>query len=177
MKIDAILPRRSGAAPAGFTLLEMVIVLVIIILLLGVSVMSLRGIEDQQTMRTPALELQRMAREAVRRAGMYEETQVIAFEKNAFTIRYKSDAKAVADADRHAVWQRRVDIPPAMRMSIQRWGKTDWIPSAGQRWVVQPSGLCEPLAVRFEMGNSVIALRFNPLTGGVAEETMNIATK
>ena len=158
-------------------MLEVMIVLVIITLLLGISVMSIQGVNDQQTMRTPALELQRMAREAVRRAGMYEETQVITFEKNAFIIRYKSDAKAVADADSKTIWQRRIDIPANMRMSIQRWGKTDWTPAAGQRWVVQPSGLCEPLAVRFEMGNSVVALRFNPLTGGVAEETMNIATK
>ena len=162
---------------AGFTLLEMMIVLLIIAMLAGLSVMSFQGVNDQQVLRTPGLELQRMAREAVRRAGMYEQTQTIVFEKSAFIIRYKSDAKAVADADSKTVWQRRIDVPPNMRMLVQRWGMKDWIPSAGQRWIVQPSGLCEPLAVRFELGNSNLEMRFNPLTGGVAEETMNIAPK
>ena len=168
---------RQARHPAGFTLMEMVIVLLIISLLAGISVMSFQGITDQQTLRTPALELQRMAREAVRRAGIYEQTQTITFEKNAFTIRYKSDAKAVTDADSKTVWQRRIEAPANMRLLVQRWGMKDWIPAAGQRWTVQPSGLCEPLAVRFELGNSHLEMRFNPLTGGVAEETMSIAPK
>ena len=151
--------------------------LLIISLLAGISVMSFQGVNEQQTLRKPGLELQRMAREAVRRAGMCEQTQTIVFEKNAFTIRYKSDAKAVADADSKTVWQRRIEAPANMRLLVQRWGSKEWIPAAGQRWTVQPSGLCEPLAVRFEMGNSNLEMRFNPLTGGVAEETMNIATK
>ena len=172
-----LLTTRHSRQSAGFTLIEMVVVMLIIALLLGISVMSFQGVTEQQTLRTPALELQRMAREAVRRAGMYEQTQTIAFEKNAFSIRYKSDAKSVADADSKTVWQRRIDIPQNMRMSVMRWGGQEWLPATGQKWIVQPSGLCEPLSVRFELGPSHLEMRFNPLTGGVAEETMFIASK
>ena len=150
-------------------------VLLIMVLMFGVAAFSFQGVTEADTLRKPAGELQRMAREAVRRAGLYERPQFILFEKTGFVIHYRNDASAVANAESNTVWQRRVEVPDKMTLKLRRWGAKGWQPAAGQRWVVLPSGLCEPLAVRMEMGGSSIELQFNPLTGGVAEETLNIA--
>jgi type II secretion system protein H len=165
----------SRRVPAGFTLLELTVVLFIMALFVTVAAVSFQGLDGEQVLRTPADELQRMAREAVRRAGMYEQPEVIVFEKHGFGIRYRDDVNATPDNGGANEWVRRVEIPDDISFRMKRWGQKEWKPAAGQHWMVQPSGLCEPLAVRLERGRSFIELQFNPLTGGVAEEHMSIA--
>ena len=76
----------------GFTLLEMSMVLFIMVLFVSVGAYSFQGSADEEILRIPAAELQRMARESVSRAGTYEEQQTIVFEKNGFGVRFRSDA-------------------------------------------------------------------------------------
>ena len=159
---------------AGFTLLEMTLVLFIMAIFISVAAFSFQGVTDEQILRTPAAELQRMACEAVKRAGLYEKTETIAFEKAGFGIRYRGEA-TMANGVAAQHWLHRVQTPPDMRLLIKRWGQTRWLPAAGQYWTVLPSGLCEPLAVRLEWGRSFTEMLFNPLTGGVAEATTFIA--
>lgn len=160
---------------AGFTLLELTVVLFIMAVFVTVAAVSFQGIDGEQVLRTPADELQRTAREAVRRAGMYEQPEVIVFEKNGFGIRYRDDLAASEANGGATQWVRRVVIPDDITVRMKHWGQNEFKPAAGQRWMVQPSGLCEPLTVRLDRGRSFIELQFNPLTGGVAEEHMSIA--
>ena len=44
----------------------------------------------------------------------------------------------------------------------------------GQRWIFQPTGLCEPVSVRIIENEAWIEVRFDPLTAGIEEETYNI---
>ena len=108
------------------------------------------------------------------RAGVYEQRETIVFEKTGFGIRYRGDASATSGAPAQ-YWQRRVQTPPDMRLLMKRWGQNKWQPAAGQAWVALPSGLCEPLSIRFEWGRSFTEMQFNPLTGGVADESTYIA--
>lgn len=158
----------------GFTLLELTVVLFIMALFVTVAAVSFQGMDGEQVLREPAEELQRMAREAVRRAGMYEQPEVIVFEKHGFGIRYRDDVNATPENGGTTRWMRRVQIPEDITFRMKHWGQSEWKPAAGQRWLVQASGLCEPLAVRLERGNSYIEMQFNPLTGGVADEHMSI---
>lgn len=162
---------------SGFTLLEMMVVLFIMILLLGIAIFSFTGVQEREVIVKPAAELKRMAREAVGRAGLFEEPQMIVFEKDGFAMRYRGDASATATgADPRSAWTRRVQVPENMVIKIRRWGTNQWQPATGQRWMVLPSGLCEPIGVRMELGRSFVEMQFNPLTGGVAEEVLNIAS-
>ena len=169
------LPATSRRYSAGFTLLELTVVLFIMAVFVTVAAVSFEGIDGEQVLRTPADELQRMAREAVRRAGMYERPEVIVFEKHGFGIRYRDDLAAMEANGGNTQWIRRVAIPEDISVRMKHWGQNEFKPAAGQRWMVQPSGLCEPLTVRLDRGRSFIELQFNPLTGGVAEEHMSIA--
>lgn len=150
-------------------------VLFVMAIFVGVAAFSFQGMSDEDVLRKPASELQRMAREAVNRAGIYEQQETILFEKNGFGMRYCGGADPLAANDGKQFWLRRVQTPPDMKLLLRRWGKKEWQVAAGERWTVLPSGLCEPLAVRMEWGRSFVEMQFNPLTGGVAEKTMSVA--
>ncbi len=174
VRLHFLSPAMRRRCSAGFTLLELTVVLFIMALFVTVAAVSFQGIDGEQVLREPAEELQRMAREAVRRAGMYEQPQVIVFDKHGFGTRYRDDVNATPENGGTTQWLRRVQIPEDISCQMKHWGQKEWKPAAGQRWMVQPSGLCEPLTVRLERGRSYIEMQFNPLTGGVAEEHMSI---
>ncbi len=162
--------------PAGFTLLELVMVLFIMALFLGIASFSFQGIDAEEALRKPASELQKMARDAVRRAGMYEQTQTIEFTKTGFAMRFAKDPADIKKGEENQLWLHQVKVPVNMKLSIQRWGSTKWQAATGQRWVMLSSGLCEPLTVRMELGNSYLEMHFNPLTGGVQDEILSAAS-
>jgi type II secretory pathway pseudopilin PulG len=164
---------KQGLA-TGFTLLEMVIVLAIMILLTGVAVISFDSMGREQELRRPVTELQRMTQEAVRRAGTYERSQTITFDSSGFAMRYKSHANGKIDGDDRALWERRVDLPRRMKLTLRRFGATKFTSAAGQQLVIRPGGICEPLTARFEIGSAWIEVALDPLSGGMREETMNI---
>jgi prepilin-type N-terminal cleavage/methylation domain-containing protein len=158
----------------GFTLLEMVIVLAIMALLMGVAVMSFDSVGHQQELRRPVSELLRMTAEAVQRASLYERAQVINFDARGFSMRYRTDADGRTSTDDTGLWQRRVDTPGNLKLTLQRFGSEKFAPAAGQRLVIAPGGLCEPLTARFELGPSWIEIVLDPLSGGARSEAMNI---
>jgi hypothetical protein len=152
----------------------MVIVLAIMAVLMTVAVMSFDTVTHEQDLRRPVSELQRMTHEAVQRASIYERPQIITFDSRGFVMRYRNDADGRAAANDDAIWQRRVELPPSMKLTLQRFGSEKFAPAAGQRLVVAPGGLCEPLTARFELGSSWIQITLDPLSGTAREETMNI---
>jgi prepilin-type N-terminal cleavage/methylation domain-containing protein len=161
-------------APRAFTLLEVVIVLTIMSLLIGIAVVSVNTVGKEQDVRRPVSEFTRMTQEAVQRAGIYERAQVILFDKKGFSMRYRTDADGRFTADDTKVWQRRVEIPDGMKFTLRRFGSTKFAPAAGQRLVIAPGGLCEPLTARFELNGSWIETSLDPLSGGPRDEEMNI---
>lgn len=160
-------------APA-FTLLEMVVVLVIITLLVGVGVMSFDGLLREQEMRRPVSELKRMTQEAVRRAVQHERPQVIVFDGNGFSTRGEKAPQAANGSHQAPPLVDHARLPDGMTLVLRRFGAAKFTAAGGQRLMVTPGGLCEPLTARFEQGHSWIEVTLDPLTGGVAEESMVI---
>ncbi len=167
-------PPRRGRDASGFTLLEMVIVLLIMVLLMSVAVMSFDGVAKVQQLRRPVAEFQRMTSEAVQRAGIYEQPQTIVFDARGFAMRYKTDADGRVSTEDNRAWERRVELPKEMRLSLRRFGAPKFAAAAGQRLVIAPGGLCEPLTARFELGSSWIEIELDALSGAVRDERMSI---
>jgi hypothetical protein len=67
---------------------------------------------------------------------------------------------------------KRFTLPPGMSLSLRRFGAEKFVPAEGHRLIVAPSGLCEPLTARFELGESWFEVTLDPLTGGAKEERM-----
>lgn len=165
---------RSGARRQGFTLLEVVIVLAIMVLLMGIAVVSFDSVGREHDLKHPAAELERMTVEAVQRASIYERPQVVTFESGSFAMRYKTDADGIATKADETTWERRVKLPQGMKLSLRRFGASKFAQAAGQRLVIAPGGLCEPLTARFELGESWIEVTLDPLSGSAQDESMHI---
>lgn len=163
---------RLGAASisraGGFTLLEMMIVLVIIMLIVGLGAMSFDGVMQEQELRKPVLEFKSLAAEAVRRATLYERPQVLIFDKAGAVM----PLRIARAADDTPIQVKRFTLPPGMSLSLRRFGAEKFAPAEGQRLIISPSGLCEPLTARFERGQSWFEVTLDPLTGAAKEERM-----
>jgi hypothetical protein len=66
-----------------------------------------------------------------------------------------------------------------VEISIRRWGakEDNWsVPEEDQilTWQFQPTGLCEPLAIRFAHKKNWVILHMHPLTARAVDEESNI---
>lgn len=169
--------RRQRAVPGagGFTLLELTVVLVIIMMMLGIGVMSFDSVAQEHELRKPVLEFKSMTMEAVRRAALYERPQVLIFDQQGMLMRLQAPRAGASEGIETAGPRvKRFTLPPHMVLSLRRFGSDKFVPAAGQRLIIAPSGLCEPITARFEQGRSWFEVTLDPLTGGAREESMII---
>ena len=159
--------------------------MLVMALVMGIAAYSFGGVSGEEVLRRPASEFQRVVLESVRRAALYERPQVIAFDKQGFLVRHPQadqpqrglQAMGKIQSEQAQMWQRRVMLPGGMTAKLRRWGQRNFTPAAGQRMVIAPGGLCEPLTLRLEQGASWMELTLDPLSGGVAEEAMHVAER
>lgn len=155
--------------------MEMTLVMLVMALIVGLGAYSFGGVSGEELLRRPASEFQKMVLESVRRASLYERAQVIFFDRQGFVLRYQEDQQALNREGEDQLWQRRVEVPLEMGVKLRRWGQNQFLAAAGQKLVIAPGGLCEPLTVRFEHRGSWLELTLDPLSGGVADEAMFVA--
>ncbi len=91
-RFPARLPRRVRHSsflirhsPAGFTLVEIVIALTIVVIITAAAIPSFRGLRDEQLAREPVTELVRMAKQARLKAMEEKRPYQIAFYSGGFT--------------------------------------------------------------------------------------------
>jgi hypothetical protein len=149
--------------PAGFTIMEIIVVMAIIIMMLGIAAFAIRQVSPDPSVRKPADELIRIAKIAVRASAVQGRGFAVAFDKSGFSL-------TGADSGQQA----RGSVPKGMKIHIKRWGGRDWEEAEGYRWWFGSQGLCEPLTVRLAAKDSVIEMKFNPLTGTPSEEALEI---
>lgn len=156
--------RRSlHAATAGFTLLEMITVMALIVMILGIASFATRQAAAEPSVRKPGNELVHLAKTAVRAAAVQGRGYMLAFDKH-----------GIALLGAEGGLNNRVNLPKGTKVFIKRWGARDWEPAEGHRWWFGMQGLCEPISVRLAAGDSALMLRFNPLTGSPVEEEMEV---
>lgn len=158
----------TGSRTGGFTLMEVLMVLFIIALITGMAVMNFDGIFKEQDLRKPVLEFKDLTAEAVRRATLYERPQVLMFDKAGMVLPLQ--VRRVGDSA--PVRMKRFTLPPGMTLALRRFGSEKFMPAEGQRLMISPSGLCEPLTARFQQGESWFEVTLDPLTGAAKEERM-----
>ncbi|RBP35340.1 prepilin-type N-terminal cleavage/methylation domain-containing protein [Roseimicrobium gellanilyticum] len=161
-------PPGAVSRAGGFTLLELVVVLVIISFVVGLGVMSFDGVVQEGELRKPVLEFKDLTAEAVRRATLYERPQVLIFDSAGMVMPLRMRRESAGAVMR----VKRFTLPPGMSLMLRRFGSDKFAPAEGQRLIVSPSGLCEPLTARFQRGQSWFEVTLDPLTGAAKEERM-----
>ena len=152
---------RHSSFRQGFTLLEMIVVIALMVIIAGMAAVSFASLEGESPVEEPANHLARMVRQASRAAVVQGRPIVIAFDKKGFGFVNESAAGS----------QGRYSIPKGMKVSYQRWnGGRSWIPAEEFNWVFFPTGIADALRFRFDMPEGQAELAFNPLTGSVTDE-------
>jgi prepilin-type N-terminal cleavage/methylation domain-containing protein len=174
--------RASKPAAAGFTLLEIVVVLVLIAVLAGSAISVMITSADERALKNSSGEIEALAKRARTVAALQQRPYALEFFEN--RVRLMPLAEAVIEpAERekaaamlelagaesgsiHAEWSSKGDL----RMQVRRWASDTWIPidsKSRQVWRFDPEGFCEPVGVRLETEKSWMEMEFHPLTGGI----------
>ena len=127
----------------------------------SITLFAFGSMKRDESLRAPALDLETFARRASRSATSLNQEFRIGFAKEGFYV------FAGQNPD-HIQLEHRLD--PRVEMRIKRWNVKKWIKPDGEIWVFPPTGVSEPISVRFSQGEAYVELDFNPLTGAVDEE-------
>ena len=153
MKLTSL--RRS---PSGFTLLELIVVMSIMLLVIGLGFGSFSMLDDDDPFEKPAQQLTQMSRFAINASVLQHRSMTIAFDKEGFGLLGSSTREGSYTA-----------VPKGMKVFIHRLGGKGWEKAEGHSWQFGEQGICEPIRVRFESNAGVRDLAFHQLTGMTVE--------
>jgi prepilin-type N-terminal cleavage/methylation domain-containing protein len=126
-------------APRAFTLLEVIVAMSIGLIVLGVSVLSISGVQDENRLRRQATDIEETVREALFEAVSTQRP-----------VRLALDGGLGGDGV----------------VQVRRFGERKFREARrGEFWEFSPTGICEPIEVRVESALGEIELAFDPLTG------------
>jgi prepilin-type N-terminal cleavage/methylation domain-containing protein len=131
---------------AGFTLLEMIVVLVIAALIIGVGASAVAQLTEDHELRKVAHDAEGVFMQAMTRSLATTQPQSVSLE----------------------------ELGRQARLTLRRAGAEEFVPATGQRVLLRPGGLCEPLTLRWQKGAAWISATLDPLTGGFAETEENL---
>ncbi len=124
----------------AFTLLEVIIAMSIGVVILGVSVLGISGVQDENRLRRTATDIETTAR-----AALFDAVS------NQRPVRLALDG-GLAGHSGGAVFVRRYGEPKFREAR------------RGEFWEFSPTGICEPIEVRVVSSLGEIELAFDPLT-------------
>jgi len=126
-------------ASRAFTLLEVIVAMSIGLIVLGVSVLSISGVQDENRLRRQATDIEETVREALFEAVSTQRP-----------VRLALDGGLGGDGV----------------VQVRRFGERKFREARrGEFWEFSPTGICEPIEVRVESALGEIELAFDPLTG------------
>jgi prepilin-type N-terminal cleavage/methylation domain-containing protein len=169
-------------AAAGFTLLEIVVVLVLIAVIAGGAIAMMVSSDADRALKNSSGEIEALAKRARTIAALQQRPYALEFFENQVSLMPLAEA-IIEPAERekaaimlelagtqsgsvHDRWTTQGD----MKMAVRRWASDSWIPidsKTRQVWRFDPEGFCEPVGVRLETGRSWMEMEFHPLTGGI----------
>lgn len=131
---------------SGFTLIEVCVAMAIGLLILGVAVMGMSGVQSEAKLKKMAARVETQARESLLKAVMDQRPVQV-------------DLNGGLGAEG--------------KLQVKRLGERVFRnPQRGEVWEFSPTGVCEPVEVRVSNDVGVIELGFDPLTGCVVRKSV-----
>ena len=171
---------------AGFTLLEMCIVLLIILLLFGVTMPAIQSAFVEQALRQDSHQFALMVKTAMIQSA--EQHRPYVMEMNSASVSLHPLGEVAKDPDDPAN-QSQDDAPASTTTQLEDVTATDafnapnkllvadldkkdtWIDMPQTTWTFRPGALCPATTIRMSRGDSWVQMDFTPLTGNVENET------
>jgi prepilin-type N-terminal cleavage/methylation domain-containing protein len=197
-RISAVRTRKRSQA--GFTLLEIVVVLVIVAIVIGGAFGLMIASDDERALNRDSVEIEVLAKRARAISSLQQRPYALEFYEQTVTLmplaealldpRDREDNRAAQEerqaksasggapassgfSPMHAKWT----INEGNRMLVRRWASDAWVPSDSKNrhvWRFDPEGFCEPIGVRLECGRSWVENEYHPLTGGIRDTAKEI---
>ncbi len=173
-------------SPAGFTLIEIVVSFVLIVLIIGVGVLSLTTESARKQITKPASELKKYARRGLQMAINNRRSFAIELTPDSFALREGGGVTNLEeDFDRFsgdkdedsAGMLGSYQLDDLMRLEVRRWGEKYFRKPEADTWVFEPSGICEPIHIKLIHQKGFIEMEFNPLTAKVQDQSLVIGGK
>lgn len=158
---------RRGARRA-FTLIEVSLALFIVLLIVAAVIPLTSGWLSEDRLRQPAHQLELFAKTARSLALAERRPYEIRFSEEGFLMQ----AMPLEEAGESTNQTKVLDyvLPKSVHCRLQRWRDPEWGVARDQQWTFQPTGLCDPLRIRFSSGEDWLQLSFNPMTAGSQDE-------
>ena len=147
-----LLVQRCGRR-AAFTLIEVIMAMTIILLVIGVAVLSISGVRDEDKLRRAASVIETTARQNLLQALNSQQT-----------VRMELSASAFGASDEFNGM-----------LQVRRVGeKVFRKPRRGEAWEFSPTGICEPIEVRISGPAGQIEMGFDPLTACAKRKSIQV---
>ncbi len=172
---------RTNKRAAGFTLIEIVLVLAIASVVLGGAVGMMVYSSDERVLREASGEIELLAKRARTLSILKQTPYALEFRESA--VRLLPLAQAGLQEKRGRVVEgdggddsRQYNLENGMAISILRWNSEKWLPTvkdAVHVWRFDPDGLCEPLSIRYSLDKSSAEDTYHPLTATIRDSALN----
>ena len=144
---------QRGGRRAAFTLIEVIMAMTIILLVIGVAVLSISGVRDEDKLRRAASMIETTARQNLLQALNSQQT-----------VRMELSAGAFGASDEFNGM-----------LQVRRVGeKVFRKPRRGEAWEFSPTGICEPIEVRISGPAGQIEMGFDPLTACAKRKSIQV---
>lgn len=206
-----ILGTGKQSQQAGFTLVELVVVMTVLGIMAAIAIPSVDGLLDERRAREPVTSLLTMAREVRFRAIAEQRPYQIVLDRGGFRasryfnpyggiegfdslqeqLQLRQQEQEFVEASRQRggedqgsqvknvaataglSFTQGYKLPDSIDYSVRAWRDTDWRSMEGStffRWVFQPSGMCDPIKVKFSHEAAYFEVEFHPLTADIRDE-------
>lgn len=162
---------------AGFTLLEIVLVLLITCMVLAGAAGVLVYSSDEFALQKASRELEAMAKRARITAVLRQTPYALVFHEHEVQMMPWAEAVGAVPEEgapttgaEPARWLLTLD--DGMRPVLQGWADNGWREVRGDRvevWRFDPNGLCEPIGVQLVLNDSTMEMAFHPLTAAISK--------
>jgi prepilin-type N-terminal cleavage/methylation domain-containing protein len=186
--------KTSKKPSAGFTLIELVMVLGISAMVLGGAVTVMVFSTDERDLRNASGEIQLLAKRARTISILHQTPYALEFRPG--KVRLLPFSEAGADERKTALGRsiggdkvervepggrtpvrEEVTISGDIAVFIRRWNSDALLPMSERVthvWRFDPDGLCEPVSVRLVLDESWAEDSFHPLTAGVQDSQLEV---
>ncbi|MEM0896797.1 MAG: prepilin-type N-terminal cleavage/methylation domain-containing protein [Verrucomicrobiota bacterium] len=190
------IPRDHRHARA-FTLIEVAVSIALIAMIIGLGAMSFNSLNAERRLLEPGQKLRKYARDGLRLAMATQRAYAIELRDTYFVLREANvreediedwEERMRIEARKTALDElyqqeeiaapleriiERYNLPPGTRVQFKRWIDdyyNDIEPEQAAEWQFDPSGICEPVSIRFMQDEGFVEMTFNPLTAKLQEE-------
>ena len=164
------IPGRESDS-SGFSLLEMIIVLALIMLFSGFLVVGLGNDKPERLLTRASSEIKAAALRASQMALLHRRDYYVHFVDRSAILSESpvspAEQLAVAGADSRTI--ERYPMPDEVKAELQLPGTKEWRNPSGFSWRFRSSGLSDPVLLRYSYDRSFIELNFNVLTARAEE--------